>query len=230
MEVRAPCGVRDSREDTEGSNEVGVELSKRLKPAKAPVRPTWPIRSKSTRGSDAAAIRARETRKRAEDHVLSGGNMMGEKESRDRMEQGIFALASLVLVSYKEGKLELEMKQSKTVFRRRALNQLVHILTDLVHDDRWFFNSSGGHVLDCYLRQNHLSAQHGVLIRPRRDTTHIWHRSDSLQMRRSLFQGSAATVNCCITDPKSFSLGISVSNYSGPRCPPLHSHVVGDLL
>ena len=110
MEVRAPCGVRDSREDTEGSNEVGVELSKRLKPAKAPVRPTWPIRSKSTRGSDAAAIRARETRKRAEDHVLSGGNMMGEKESRGRMEQGIFALASLVLVSYKEGKLELEMK------------------------------------------------------------------------------------------------------------------------
>jgi hypothetical protein len=86
--------VRDSREDTEGSNEVGVELSKRFKPANAPVRPTWPIRSKSTRGSDAAAIRARETRERAEGHALSGGNMMGEKESRDQVE-GIITLPAL---------------------------------------------------------------------------------------------------------------------------------------
>lgn len=86
--------MRDSREDTEGSNEVGVELSKRFKPAKAPERPTWPMRSKSTRGRDAAAKRARETRKRAEGHASKGGNMMGEKESRDQVE-GIIALPVL---------------------------------------------------------------------------------------------------------------------------------------
>ena len=82
MEVRAPCGVRDSREDEDGSNEGVVALSKKLNPAKAPVRPTWPIRSKSTRGSEAEAVRARKRR----GHVLVGGNMMGVDEKR--VEQG----------------------------------------------------------------------------------------------------------------------------------------------
>lgn len=39
----------------EGSNERADELSKMPRPAKAPARPTVPIRSKSTNGTDASA-------------------------------------------------------------------------------------------------------------------------------------------------------------------------------
>ena len=53
MRVNAPSGERKSNVEVVGSKERLVELLKKSRPAKAPTRPTAPMRSKSTRGRSA---------------------------------------------------------------------------------------------------------------------------------------------------------------------------------
>lgn len=54
MRVNEPSGERDNKVEVEGSKEEGEELLKRSRPAKAPARPTVPMRSKSIRGISVA--------------------------------------------------------------------------------------------------------------------------------------------------------------------------------
>lgn len=51
----APDELRESRVEVVGSNVTEVVLSNRSRPAKAPARPTLPMRLKSTRGNEAKA-------------------------------------------------------------------------------------------------------------------------------------------------------------------------------
>lgn len=53
--MSAPSDVRDNSVEVEGSNATLDELLNESSPAKAPARPTVPMRSKSTWGSDASA-------------------------------------------------------------------------------------------------------------------------------------------------------------------------------
>jgi len=56
IRVNAPLAERDNKVEVEGSKETAAEeLLKRSRPAKAPTRPTVPMRSKSTRGESARA-------------------------------------------------------------------------------------------------------------------------------------------------------------------------------
>jgi hypothetical protein len=59
MGVNEPSGERDNKVEVEGSKETELELLKRPRPAKAPTRPTAPMRSKSMRGTSAETISRR---------------------------------------------------------------------------------------------------------------------------------------------------------------------------
>ncbi len=69
---REPSEAREKRVDEVGSKErLLVVLSNKSSPAKAPARPTWPIRSKSTLGSAAdATSRSSRTEKKARAAVV----------------------------------------------------------------------------------------------------------------------------------------------------------------
>jgi len=61
--IRDPSLPRAKSVEVEGSNEA-VEVEKRSRPANAPARPTFPMRSKSTWGAEACERRAKERRAR----------------------------------------------------------------------------------------------------------------------------------------------------------------------
>jgi hypothetical protein len=97
MRVNEPSAERESKVEVEGSNEaVAEELSKKSRPAKAPKRPTVPMRSKSMRGKSARAtlMSARRTMRRQGEYAVIvescsltyGGKRreekMGRKEGR----------------------------------------------------------------------------------------------------------------------------------------------------
>lgn len=68
MRVNEPSTERESKVEVEGSKEaLAEELLKKSRPAKAPTRPTEPMRSKSTRG-DCARATSRRARRRTMRH------------------------------------------------------------------------------------------------------------------------------------------------------------------
>jgi hypothetical protein len=72
--------VRESSVEVDGSYVTDVELSKKLRPANAPVSPTLPMRSKSTWGRDATTALGR--KRRAVDKTVM------ERAGEDRMRDG----------------------------------------------------------------------------------------------------------------------------------------------
>ena len=63
MRVNEPSAERDSSVEVVGSKEtLAEELLKKSRPAKAPTRPTVPMRSKSTRGKSAQTAALRRAR------------------------------------------------------------------------------------------------------------------------------------------------------------------------
>ena len=68
IRVNEPSAERESKVEVEGSKEtLAVELLKKSRPAKAPTRPTAPMRSKSTRGRVAKATWEKRVRERIAD-------------------------------------------------------------------------------------------------------------------------------------------------------------------
>lgn len=86
MRVKEPSAERENRVEVEGSKEaLTEELLKKSRPAKAPARPTVPMRSKSTRGKSArATLRIVRRRTRHQGYVviveLCGLTYGGERE------------------------------------------------------------------------------------------------------------------------------------------------------
>ena len=86
--VNEPSAERENSVEVEGSKEaLTEELLKKSRPAKAPARPTVPMRSKSTRGKSArATLRRARRRTRHQGYVviveLSGLTYGGRERER----------------------------------------------------------------------------------------------------------------------------------------------------
>ena len=90
MRVNEPSAERENNVEVAGSKEaLTEELLKKSRPAKAPARPTVPMRSKSTRGKSArATLRIERRRTRHQGYVviveLCSLTYGGEREEKEK--------------------------------------------------------------------------------------------------------------------------------------------------